>query len=56
MAEIKVTPKSENGERKVLVNGVAIPDVTEVSLLVRAGYVDEVAITVHADSFQLKEK
>ncbi len=51
MAEIKVTPRNENGEREVLVNGVAIPDVTEVSLLVRAGYVDKVAINVREDSF-----
>lgn len=51
MAEIKVTPFDSKGFREVLVNGISIPDVTDVSMCVRPGDYDEVAITIRADSF-----
>ena len=56
MADIKVTPFDEKNGREVLVNGISIPDVAEVSLLVRGDRMDEVALTIHADSFQLAER
>lgn len=56
VAEIKVTPKDEKGGREVLVNGISIPDVTDVSMFVRGGCDDEVSITIHADSFQTTER
>lgn len=51
MAQIKVTPFDSKGFREVLVNGVSIPDVTDVSMYVRPGEGDEVTITIRADSF-----
>ena len=56
MAEIMVTPRDEKGNREVLVNGVSIPDVTDVSMFVRPGCIDEVSITIRADSFQSIER
>ena len=53
MAEIKVTGGKN---REVLVNGVPIPDVVDVSMFVRPGNQDEVSITIHADKFQTEEK
>lgn len=52
MAKIEVTPRNGSEGRKVLVNGIAIPDVTDVSLYIRPGEADEVTITISADSFQ----
>lgn len=52
MAKIEVTPRNDSEGRKVLVNGIAIPDVTDVSLYIRPGDVDEVTITIRADSFE----
>lgn len=57
MAKIEVTPINSEGGRKVLVNGIAIPDVTDVSMYVRAPWEpDEVTITIKADSFQSCER
>lgn len=56
VAGIRVTPFGEKGRREVLVNGISIPDVTEVSLLVRGDRMDEVTLTIHADSFQSAER
>ena len=52
MAKIEVTPIDSDGGRRILVDGIAIPDVTDVSMYVRPGSVDEVTFTVRADSFQ----
>lgn len=54
MAVIEITPL-DKGKREVLVDGISIPDVTDVSMYIRPGYVDEVTITIHADSFKSKE-
>ena len=56
MADIKVTLPDEKSRREVLVNGISIPDVTDVSLFVRGGSQDEVTLTIHADSFQSIER
>lgn len=56
MADIEVTPASPDGGREVLVNGISIPDVTDVSMFIKGGSTDEVTITIHADSFQSKER
>lgn len=56
MADIEVTPMSPKGEREVLINGISIPDVTDVSMFIKGGGgTDEVTITIHADSFRSKE-
>lgn len=52
MAKIEVTAKDCNKGREVLVNGIPIPDVADVSLYVRQGDSDEVSITIKADSFK----
>ena len=54
MAEVKVTTR-KNGAREVLVNGIAIPDVTDVTMYVCPDSIDEVTIRIHADSFQSEE-
>lgn len=56
MAEIRVTPWDEKGGREVLVNGISIPDVIDVSVFVRGGCADEVSLTIRADSFQSAER
>ncbi len=56
VADIKVMPFDEKNRREVVVNGISIPDVTEISLLVRGERMDEVALIIHADSFQLAER
>lgn len=56
MAEIKITPRNEKGHREVMVNGISIPDVTDVSMFVRGGCADEVSLTIRADSFQSEER
>jgi hypothetical protein len=55
VADIKVTPPDEKGRREVLVNGISIPDVISASLFIREGHQDEIALTIHADSFQSTE-
>lgn len=55
MAKIEVTPRNGSEGRKVLVNGIAIPDVTDVSLYIRPGDIDEVTITIAADSFKSQQ-
>ncbi len=45
----------KKGRREVLVNGISIPDVIDASLFIREGRQDEIALTIHADSFQLTE-
>ena len=55
VADIKVTPPDEKGRREVLVNGISIPDVISASLFIREGHQDEIALTIHADSFQCTE-
>ena len=58
MAKIEVTPIDSDGGRRILVDGIAIPDVTDITMYVQAGSVDEVTITIRADSFpsvQFKE-
>lgn len=52
MAKIVVTPEGDSEESKVLVNGIAIPDVTGVSLRALPGDHDEAIITIATDSFQ----
>lgn len=52
MAKIEVTPMNSKGGRELLINGISIPDVTDVTMNVRPGSHDEVMITVMADSFQ----
>lgn len=52
MAKIVVTPKNGSEERKVFVNGIAIPDVIDVSLRVLPGDHDEAIITIATDSFR----
>lgn len=54
MAEVKVTTR-KNGAREVLVDGIAIPDVRDITTYVRPDSIDEVVITIHADSFQSEE-
>lgn len=54
MAEIQVTSR-ENGAREVLVNGISVPDVVDVSLYVRPGSADEAVLTIRADKFQSAE-
>lgn len=59
MAKIEVTPIDSGGGRRVLVDGIPIPDVTDVTMYVRPGSCDEVTISIRADCFQsvqLKEK
>lgn len=52
MAKIEVTAKDCSKGREVLVNGIPLPDVTDVTLYVRPGDSDEVSITIKADSFK----
>lgn len=52
MAKIQITPMDKKGCREVLVNGVSVPEVTNVSLFCRPGNRDEVTLTILADSFQ----
>lgn len=56
MAKIEVTPKDCDKGREVLVNGIPIPDVTDVSLFVRPTDTDEVTITIKADSFRSNDR
>lgn len=55
MANIEVTPRDRDCRRKVLVNGVEIPDVINVSMNVYHTELDLVSITIHADSFCVSE-
>lgn len=54
MADIKITSQKQ-GKREVLVNGISVPDVVDVSLYVRPGSVDEAVLTIHVDKFQSAE-
>ena len=54
MAVIEVTPL-DKGKREVLVNGVSIPDVMDVSVYIHPMETDSVTITIRADSFQSAE-
>ena len=52
MAQIAVALKNGSEERKAFVNGIAIPDVIDVSLRVLPGDHDEAIIKIATDSFQ----
>ena len=52
MAKIEVTAKDCDKGREVLVNGISIPDVVDVSVYVKPTDSDEVSITIKADSFK----
>lgn len=51
MADIQITSREE-GKREVLVNGVSIPDVKDVTLYITRDSCDEVTLTIHADRFR----
>lgn len=56
MAKIEVTPEYKKEVRKLLINGIEIPDVLSVSLEIKPNCVDEVVIRVLADSFSVISK
>ena len=51
MADIKITSQKQ-GKREVLVNGISIPDIKDVTLYASPDSCDEVILTLRADKFE----
>lgn len=54
MEKVVVMPPDVNGGRKVLVGGVEVPGVSDVSLFVNSNNIDSVTLTIPVCSFESK--